>query len=74
MVNRVERVLAEIRPAIQDDGGDVELVGVSAEGRVTLRFKGACTACPSRDMTLQHGIERTLRELVPEVTAVVADR
>lgn len=70
---RVERVLSEIRPAIQDDGGDVELIEVTAAGQVRLRFKGACTACPSRDMTLQHGIERNLREFVPEVTSVVAE-
>ncbi len=70
---RVERVLSEIRPAIQDDGGDVELIEVTAAGQVRLRFKGTCTACPSRDMTLQHGIERNLREFVPEVTSVVAE-
>lgn len=71
--DRVELVIAEIRPAIQQDGGDVELVEVTASGEVRLRFKGACLDCPSRDMTLQHGIERSLRQLVPEVKSVVAD-
>lgn len=70
---RVAQVIAAIRPAIQEDGGDIELVGVAADGTVRVRFKGACTACPSRDMTLHHGIERSLREAVPEVTSVVAD-
>lgn len=68
---RVEQEIAEIRPAIQDDGGDVELLDVTPAGRVILRFKGACTDCPSRDMTLQSGIERHLKATVPEVTAVV---
>lgn len=69
---RVARVVDGIRPAVQDDGGDVEVVEVTATGQVRLRFKGACTACPSRDITLQHGIEANLRRLVPEVTSVVA--
>jgi Fe-S cluster biogenesis protein NfuA len=65
---RVQGVLNLIRPAVQADGGDVELVDVAADGVVQVRFHGACHGCPSSTMTLQHGIERNLRERVPEVT------
>ena len=68
---RVQGVLNLIRPAVQADGGDIELVDVAADGVVQVRFHGACHGCPSSTMTLQHGIERNLRERVPEVTRVV---
>ena len=68
---RVQAVLNLIRPAVQADGGDVELVDVGADGLVRIRFHGACNGCPSSPLTLQHGIERNLREKVPEVTGVV---
>lgn len=58
---RVDRVLAGIRPAVQEDGGDLELVGVSADGLVRIRLHGACVGCPSANQTLHHGIERALR-------------
>jgi Fe-S cluster biogenesis protein NfuA len=64
-------VLNLIRPAVQADGGDIELVDVNPEGVVHIRFHGACHGCPSSTMTLQMGIERNLREKVPEVTQVV---
>ena len=65
---RVERVLALIRPAVGEDGGDVELVSVDPEGLVQVRFHGACIGCPSAGMTLHHGIERSLRaELGPQI-------
>jgi len=70
---RVEEVLALIRPAIREDGGDVRLVEVTAEGVVRLKFSGACVGCPSMPQTLQHGIERNLRERVPEVRKIVAE-
>lgn len=70
--DRVARVLERIRPAIQSDGGDLELVDVSPAGVVRIRLHGACVGCPSSDMTLQVGIERNLRHYVPEVTAVEA--
>lgn len=69
---RVQRVLDLIRPAVQADGGDVELVDVKADGTVQVRFHGACHGCPSSSLTLHHGIERSLRGQVPEVTSVVA--
>ena len=68
---RVQGVLNLIRPAVQADGGDIELVDVDNQGVVHVRFHGACHGCPSSTMTLQHGIERNLRERVPEVTGVI---
>lgn len=69
---RVEQVLNLIRPAVQSDGGDVELVDVTAEGIVQIRLLGACVGCPSSTMTLQVGIERNLRTHVPGVRGVQA--
>lgn len=69
--DKVLAVINLIRPAVQADGGDIELVDVQADGQVSIRFHGACIGCPSSHMTLQHGIERNLREKVPEVTKVV---
>lgn len=64
----VERLLGLIRPAVQEDGGDIELVSADPAGLVTIRFLGACVGCPSSGMTLHHGIERTLRtKLGPQV-------
>ena len=71
MREKVEAVLAQVRPALQADGGDVELVDVN-EGVVKLKLKGACSGCPMAAMTLQHGIERVLKERIPEVKEVVA--
>jgi Fe-S cluster biogenesis protein NfuA len=70
--DRVQLVINWLRPVIQSDGGDVELIDVSAEGVVQIRFHGACIGCPSSDMTLRQGIERNIREKVPEVSQVVA--
>ena len=71
MKRKVEAVLAQIRPALQSDGGDVELVDVN-EGGVRLKLKGACAGCPMATMTLRHGIEQVLKEKVPEVKEVIA--
>ena len=70
--DRVQVVINWLRPVIQSDGGDVELVDVSADGVVKVRFHGACIGCPSSTMTLREGIERNIREKVPEVSQVVA--
>jgi Fe-S cluster biogenesis protein NfuA len=70
LFERVERVLGRIRPAVQSDGGDLELVEVTHKGVARIRLHGACVGCPSSTMTLQMGIERNIREKVPEVTAV----
>lgn len=72
LTGRVDEVLAMIRPAIQADGGDIELVQVTAAGVVQIRFLGACIGCPSSSITLQTGIERNLRLRIPEVTGVIA--
>ena len=71
MREKVESALALIRPALQADGGDVELIDVS-QGVVKLKLKGACAGCPMATMTLKQGIERVLKERVPEVKEVVA--
>ncbi len=71
MREKVEAALAQIRPALMADGGGVELVDVN-EGVVTVRLIGACGGCPMAAMTLQHGIERVLKEQVPEVKEVIA--
>jgi len=68
---KVQGVINLIRPAVQADGGDIELVDVTSGGVVQIRFHGACHGCPSSTMTLQMGIERNLRDRVPEVTSVV---
>ena len=72
MREKVQGVINLIRPAVQADGGDIELVDVTADGTVQIRFHGACHGCPSSSMTLHQGIERNLREKIPEVTRVVA--
>jgi len=71
MREKVEAALEQIRPALLADGGDVELVDVN-DGVVKLRLKGACSGCPMATMTLQLGIERTIKEQVPEVKEVLA--
>jgi len=71
MKEKVEAALAQIRPALQADGGDVELVDVN-EGVVKLRLTGACNGCPMATMTLRHGIERVLKEHIPEIREVIA--
>lgn len=71
--DRVNDVIGKIRPMIQADGGDIELVGIEDDtGKVSVRFQGACKACPMSAMTLKMGVERHLKAQVPEVTEVVA--
>ncbi len=69
---KVEEVLEKIRPALQNDGGDVELVDVDESGVVKVRLKGACAGCPMSQMTLKQGIESTLKQEIPEVKEVVS--
>ncbi len=68
---RVSEVIETLRPMIQGDGGDVELVDVSDEGVVQVRFLGACIGCGAAGITLSQGIERNLKKQVPEVTRVI---
>lgn len=70
--DRVAAIIDLIRPAVQSDGGDIEFIEVSDDGVVQIRMHGACVGCPSSDMTLRIGIERTLRERISEVTRVEA--
>lgn len=70
---RVQGVIEHIRPLLQADGGDIELVGIDeSTGVVSVRLQGACRGCPSAAMTLRMGVERHLKEKVPEVAEVVA--
>ena len=71
MRDKVEEALKQVRPALQADGGDVELIEISG-GVVKVRLKGACGSCPMAAMTLKNGIERELKARVPEVKEVVA--
>ena len=71
--SQVEQVLDAMRPVIQQDGGDIELISVSDDGQVQIRFQGACVGCPSRALTLQSLIERNLKEYVPGFTSVIAE-
>jgi Fe-S cluster biogenesis protein NfuA len=71
MREKVEAVLNQIRPNLVRDGGNVELVDVT-DGIVKVRLTGACGGCPMASMTLKHGVERVLKEQVPEVKEVVA--
>lgn len=69
MEEQVRKVLEKIRPSLQADGGDVELVSIQ-DGIVTVRLQGACAGCPMSQMTLRNGIERILKQEIPEVKAV----
>jgi len=69
---KVEAALGKVRPALQADGGDVELVEVTPEGVVKVKLTGACGGCPMSQMTLKMGIERVLKQDVPEIKEVVA--
>jgi Fe-S cluster biogenesis protein NfuA len=72
MLNEVREALDKIRPSLQADGGDVELVEVTEDGVVRVRLQGACHGCPMSMMTLKNGIERAIKEEVPSVTEVEA--
>jgi Fe-S cluster biogenesis protein NfuA len=69
--NKVKETLEEIRPKIQADGGDIELVAIE-NGVVKVRLKGACVGCPMSALTLKQGVERTIKNKVPEVKSVEA--
>jgi Fe-S cluster biogenesis protein NfuA len=73
MREKIEKVIDEsIRPGLQMDGGDIELVDVDSDGTVKVRLKGACGGCPMSQLTLTMGVERKLKEEIPGVKAVVA--
>lgn len=70
MKELVEKALEKIRPALQRDGGDIELVDIKEDGVVQVRLTGACGGCPMSQMTLKMGVEKALKEEVPGVTRV----
>ena len=69
---KVEDALKEVRPMLAADGGDVELIGVTDDGKVTLKLTGACGSCPMSQMTLKMGVERIIKKKVPEIKEVVS--
>ena len=71
MQEKVEEILAKVRPALERDGGNVELVEVE-DGTVKVKLVGACAGCPMSTMTLKNGIERILKQEIPEVKEVIA--
>ena len=70
--DKVKEVIESVRPALQGHGGDIELVAVEQDNTVKVRLQGACQGCPGAAMTMRMGIERVLREKVPEVKEVIA--
>jgi len=72
VADKVERILDLIRPSVQGDGGDIELVEVTGCGLVRIRLHGACVGCPSSQMTLREGVEQNLKDHIPEVSGVEA--
>lgn len=72
MRERVEKALEKIRPMLMADGGNVELVEVSEDGVVKLRLTGTCGCCPMSQMTLKNGVEKILKEEVPEIKEIIA--
>lgn len=69
--DRVKLAIQDVRPSLQADGGDIELVSVSDDGTVNVRLTGACGSCPMSTMTLKMGVEAYLKKTVPEVKEVV---
>jgi Fe-S cluster biogenesis protein NfuA len=69
---KVQEILDKIRPALQADGGDCELINVRADDVVEVRLQGACGSCPMATLTLKAGIERVLKEEIPEVKEVIS--
>ena len=70
MKEKVQAAIDKIRPMLKADGGDVELINVSDSGVVQVRLKGACSGCPMSQMTLKNGIERIIKQEVPEIKSV----
>lgn len=72
MKEKVIATLEKIRPYLQDDGGDVELIEVTADGIVRVKLTGACGSCPMSQITLKQGVEKLLKKEIPEVKEVVS--
>ncbi|ADK83375.1 MULTISPECIES: NifU family protein [Sediminispirochaeta] len=69
---KVKKAIQDIRPSLQADGGDIELVTVGENGKVSVRLTGACNGCPMAQITLKQGVERYLKETIPEIKSVDA--
>jgi Fe-S cluster biogenesis protein NfuA len=69
---KVQEVLNKVRPSLQMDGGDVELVNVREDNVVEVRLKGSCNGCPMATMTLKAGIERVLKSEIPDIAEVIS--
>jgi Fe-S cluster biogenesis protein NfuA len=72
MLSKVQKILDEIRPSIQLDGGDIELVDVTGDGIVKVRLQGHCAHCPMSSITLKMNVEARLKKEIPEIKEVVA--
>jgi len=72
MKEQVQKAIDKVRPGLQADGGDVELVDVSADGVVKVKLTGACRGCPMSQMTLKMGIEKIIKQQVPSIKEVVS--
>ncbi len=72
LIERVEKAIDQIRPYLEADGGDVRVVEIDENGKVTLELLGACGSCPMSHMTLKAGVEEAIKRTVPEITSVVA--
>ncbi|MCL2688492.1 MAG: NifU family protein [Chitinispirillia bacterium] len=70
MLDKIKEAIDEIRPGLQSHGGDIELVGVTEDNIVQVRLRGACAGCPGAAMTLKNGVERIIKEKVPEVKGI----
>ncbi len=72
MKEKVQKIIDEIRPALEADGGNIELVDVQEDGVVKVRLMGACGSCPMSQMTLKRGVEARLKAKIPEIKEVLA--
>ncbi len=70
MKEKVLKAISEIRPSLQADGGDIELVSITEEGVVKVRLTGACHGCPMSQVTLKQGVEKYIKDQIPEVVSV----
>jgi Fe-S cluster biogenesis protein NfuA len=70
MKEQVQKALNDVRPSLQADGGDIELIDVTPEGVVKVKLKGACHGCPMSQMTIKRGVEQYLKKIVAGVTSV----
>lgn len=71
LIDQVKECLNQLRPQLQADGGDIEFVELQEGGKVVVKLTGACGSCPMATMTLKHGVERFLKDKLPEVTEVI---